>query len=209
MNVTVVTPWVNHPEFWDDYWEAIQAGEPDELIVVDNHSEPPLEFGTLRPQRNLGFSGGCNLGLRHAHTDVVVFLNNDIRLVRPTWLHEIKELVEPSVLVGPLRIDPHAWVDGKPFPYLDGWCLAGMREDLNTLGGFDESLEEPAYFSDNLLCLEARVAGMTLREAHVGLYHKGSRTSLPGENPEVHAVTARNREKYLARARQVLSPITS
>jgi GT2 family glycosyltransferase len=137
-----------------------------------------------------------------------VFLNNDIRMTRRTWLAELVHAVEPGVLAGPLRIDPHAWVDGQPIPYLDGWCLAGMAEDLSNLGGFDETLEEPAYFSDNLLCLEARVAGMTLREVHVGLFHMGSRTSLPGENPEVHAVTARNREKYMARARQVLSPVT-
>jgi len=129
-------------------------------------------------------------------------------MTRASWLDELTDAVEPGVLAGPLRIDPHAWVDGQPIPYLDGWCLAGMRDDLNTLGGFDETLEEPAYFSDNLLCLEARIAGMTLREARVGLYHMGSRTSLPGDNPEVHAVTASNREVYMARAREVLSPVT-
>ena len=66
--------------------------------------------------------------------------------------------------MGPLRYDNHAKVDDQSLPYLDGWCLAGMREDLLELGGFDESLEEPAYYSDNLLCLEARAHGMTLRD---------------------------------------------
>ena len=62
-------------------------------------------------------------------------------------------------LAGPLRFGRHADVDGEQFPYIDGWCLAGMREDLLRLGGFDEGLDEPAYYSDNLLCLEARAAG--------------------------------------------------
>ena len=65
----------------------------------------------------------------------------------------------------------HSDVDGHSFPYIDGWCLAGMREDLLRLGGFDESLQEPAYYSDNLLCLEARAAGMTLRDVRPGLDH--------------------------------------
>ena len=95
---------------------------------------------------------------------MVLFLNNDIRMTDHRWLEDIREAVEPGVLVGPLRYDNHAKVDDQHLPYIDGWCLAGMREDLLELGGFDESLEEPAYYSDNLLCLEARAHGMTLRD---------------------------------------------
>ena len=118
---------------------------------------------------NLGFAEGSNAGLRRARGEAVLFLNNDIRLGRRGWLEEIRQAVEPGVLVGPLRGDFHSQVDGHPMPYIDGWCLAGMTDDLLALGGFDADLEEPAYYSDNLLCLEARAAGMTLRDLRVGL----------------------------------------
>ncbi len=177
--------------------------EGDENIIVDNGSDPPLKFATLSPSRNLGFSAGSNAGLRHATADAVLFLNNDIAHRRRGWLAEIRQALEPGVLVGGLRFDRHADVDGIQFPYLDGWCLAGMREDLLALAGFDESLEEPAYYSDNLLCLEARSAGMTLREVPIWLSHRESYTSKPATNPNVQAATAANRARYIARAREL------
>jgi GT2 family glycosyltransferase len=95
-------------------------------------------------------------------------------------------------------------VDGTLFPYIDGWCLAGMTKDIYALGGFDEDLAEPAYYSDNLLCLQARMSGMTLRDVRVLLHHKVSVTSEPGRNPEVEAASAANRKMYQALARSVI-----
>jgi len=93
-------------------------------------------------------------------------------------------------------------VDGQTMPYLDGWCLAGMTEDLREIGGWDESFDEPSYFGDNDLCLRARAAGMGLREAKVGLRHKLNQTA--GRNAFVSAVTLANRERYLTRARELM-----
>lgn len=201
--VAIVTPWYGNEQLWPGYWDAVRAGEPDEVIVVDNASEPPLEFATLRVQENLGFCGGSNRGLEHATSDIVVMLNNDVELVRKTWLKDLVNLVEPGILAGPLRTDPHAWVDGQPVPYIDGWCLAATREDLEDLGGFDETLEEPGYYSDNLLCLEARAAGMSLRQANVGLRHLRGMTARQ-EQALTHHATLANRAKYEARARELL-----
>lgn len=159
----------------------------------------------LTPAYNLGFSGGSNLGLRNATCDAVLFLNNDVALGHHGWLDTIRAALEPGVLVGQLRYDRHADVDGQLVPYLDGWCLAGMREDLLELGGFDETLEEPSYYSDNCLCLEARASGLTLREVTVGLHHKESATSRPSVNPEVRRVTLANQVRYQARARELLA----
>lgn len=178
--------------------------EGDENIIVDNGSDPPLEFATISLGTNLGFSGGSNAGLRYASADAVLFLNNDVVFKWRGWLARIRDALEPRVLIGGLRFDRHADVDGEKFPYLDGWCLAGMREDLLALGGFDETLEEPAYYSDNLLCLEARAAGMTLREVGIGLSHLESYTSKPATNPSVQAATAANRARYVTRARELM-----
>ncbi len=175
----------------------------DELLIVDNGSDPPLPFGTIYSETNLGFCAGSNVGLKHATGTVVLFLNNDIVMTRENWLEEIRELVEPGVIVGPLRLDPHADVDGVKFPYVDGWCMAGMREDFLSLGGWDETLAEPAYYSDNFLSLEARLAGMTLRDLRPGLLHKGSSTSMPGIYSSAAAATTANRARYQDLARKV------
>ena len=206
LSLTIVTPWLNHVALADDYFEAVlpDLEDGDKALIIDNASDPPLPFGTLTPGQNLGFAAGSNLGLHAADTDAVLFLNNDVALGRRGWLDEIRQALEPGVLVGPLRYDAHANVDGVPLPYIDGWCLAGMRDDLLALGGFDETLAEPAYYSDNLLCLEARATGMTLREVTVGLHHKESTTSRPASNPDVRRVTLANQARYLTRARELL-----
>ena len=134
----------------------------------------------------------------------MLFLNNDIVLGRRGWLGEIRRWLEPGVLVGQLRNGAHTFVDGNEFEYLDGWCLAGMREDLLAIGGFDETLMEPAYFSDNLLCLEARAAGMTLRDVRVGLRHKENSTAGPAWDARVRAATQANKVRYETRARELL-----
>lgn len=208
MTVSIVTCWLAHPELAADYVEAIEdeleAG--DEVIIMDNGDAPalPFHFRVISPGDNLGFAAGSNAGLRRAAGEVVVMLNNDIRLGRRGWLEELRQTVEPGVLVGPLRADFHSHVDGNPMPYLDGWCLAGMREDLLALGGFDEGLQEPAYYSDNLLCLEARAAGMTLRELRVGLVHKLNVTAGASSEPDVRAAATVNRDRYFARVRELL-----
>lgn len=206
-SITVVTCWLAHHELAEDYVEAVapELRPGDDVIIVDNGGAPDLPFRKLRPTHNLGFAAGSNLGLEHATTDAIVFLNNDVALGRRGWLQVFRDALEPGVLVGKLRTDRHAWVDGMPMPYLDGWALGGMREDLLMLGGFDETLEEPAYFSDNLICLEARASGLTLREVTVGLHHKESATSRPSVNPEVRRVTLANQVRYQARARELLT----
>jgi GT2 family glycosyltransferase len=202
VTVAVITPWFGKPELWPDYQVAIDEARPDEILIVDNGSQPPLDFANVRLQTNKGFCAGSNVGLHMAVSDVIVFLNNDIGLRVRGWLDRILDALEPGVLVGSrLRTDRHAWVDGQPMPYLDGWCLAGYRTELLALGGFDETLAEPAYYSDNLLCLEARARGMTLREAAVGLYHKGGGTA--AADPATVDATLANQVRYQERVREL------
>jgi GT2 family glycosyltransferase len=203
VTVTVVTPWLNHRELERGYWAAMRCCD-FEVLVVDNGSSPPLANG-VRSDRNIGFAAASNLGLSLARTDAVLFLNNDIRPTRPDWSVELKSALEPGVLVGAqLRNGRHAAVDGVDFPYLDGWCLAGMRDDLLALDGFDESFDEPSYYGDNDLCLRARLQGMTLRQADVGLVHLANATAGPGTQPNVAAASRANYQRYATRARQAM-----
>jgi len=208
VTVAVVTPWRDRREFHDAYMQAMEAGPmPDELIVVDNASDPPLEFATVRLDTNLGFAGGSNAGLHAATADIVAFVNNDVMLGEAGWLETLCAAVEPGVLVGAvLRTDSHAWVDGLEVPYLDGWCLAGTRDDLLELGGFDETLAEPAYYSDNLLCLEARAAGFQLREEpRVRLQHLCNGSIGPEDRERQRAASRANRDRYVARVRELVT----
>ncbi len=206
MTVAIVTPWFEHRDLYRDYKAAVDAADPDELWIVDNGSEPPLDFATLRLYDNKGFCGGCNAGLHMADTDAVVFLNNDIELVEADWFEVLTDALEPGVLAGArIRSDPHTLVDGQVVPYLDGWCLAGMRDELLEIGGWDDTLAEPAYFSDNLLCLEARAHGLRLREVPVGLRHKQSVTTRKTSVEKGVAATNANQARYLARARELMA----
>ncbi|MDM7924674.1 MAG: glycosyltransferase family 2 protein, partial [bacterium] len=46
------------------------------------------EAGLVRSPENLGFAGGCNLGLRHADTPYAALLNNDAE-AEPDWLRRL------------------------------------------------------------------------------------------------------------------------
>lgn len=208
-SIAIVTPWHEHGELAAAYFRAVDQGAPDELIIIDNGSATPLQFADIRLQHNEGFHFASNVGLRTATTDAVLFLNNDIEMEERDWLDRIRAALQPGVLVGAcLRTDPHTRVDGEIYPYLDGWCLAGMRDDLLGIGGWDETLEEPAYFGDNILALRARQAGLKLLAIDVGLSHIGSQTSRSLDWAEVAAVTARNRRVYQRMVREANAVLT-
>lgn len=205
--VTVVTPWYEHEELWPDYQLALSVLRSfDRLCIVDNGSQPELEFATVRLGENAGFSWASNYGLDNADTDAVLFLNNDIVASSPEWLMRLRDGIAKGVLTGAkLRFDQHSDVGKLRLPYLDGWCLAGMTEDLLALGGFDTTYQEPAYYVDNDLCLRARVAGMSLREARIGLGHKVGRTAGLKDSPSKIAAIKVNQPKYAKLAREVLA----
>lgn len=79
-----------------------------EVIVVDNASDYCIEFqiseifsdGTyIRSEKNLGFAGGNNLGLRVAKGDYMLFINNDT-VVTPGFLEPLVELLQNNNQIG-------------------------------------------------------------------------------------------------------------
>ena len=102
--LSIVTLWWNRLDLLPDYKKVVGASCANEIIIIDNGSEPPFEcdeFKIIRNATNRGFSRGCNQGLRAATSDVVLFLNNDIKpsSVRK-WGKELLEKVGKGVLVG-------------------------------------------------------------------------------------------------------------
>lgn len=103
------------------------------ILVVDNGSRPEelarlrsVEQGALllRSEQNLGFAGGCNLGIEHAllhGADYVLLLNNDTT-VAPDMLARLvaAQEADPALgVVGPLiyYADPadEVWFSGERF----------------------------------------------------------------------------------------------
>lgn len=215
-----MTPWLDAAELIPGYRRALHAGtdDGDVAVLIDNGSATALRtlWGDdgipdwqrfVRNEQNLGFSRACNQGLAAAATDAVLFLNNDIRMTSSTWLEQIRQALKPGVLVGAqLRRDPHTAVDGRLIPYLDGWCLAGLTDEIRNLGGWNDTFEEPAYYGDNELCVRAVAAGMTLVEAPVGLRHLSNYTS---RRMDVTGVSARNRDRYEQAVRDLLPAVAA
>lgn len=79
-----------------------------EVILVDNAStDGSLEFlqsrfprvRLLSQDRNLGFAGGCNAGIREARGRYVALLNNDTE-ADPGWLQELIAAIESNPNIG-------------------------------------------------------------------------------------------------------------
>jgi len=162
------------------------AGNPaNEILVVDNGSADDSvayvrshfpQVKLLALDRNLGFGGGSNAGFREAKNDIVVLLNNDMR-VEPDFLAPLLEgFADPQVFAVSCQIffkDPNKvreetgltqgwWQDGAlrvrhrtdaavtdlfPCFYGGGGSCAFDRRKFQQLGGFDE-LFAPFYFED-------------------------------------------------------------
>jgi GT2 family glycosyltransferase len=87
--VSIITVNYNQPEVTEMLLQSIYSQEeyqPLEIIVVDNGSKanfvpilrvkyPDVLF--IRSERNLGFAGGNNLGIRQAKGDYLFLVNND------------------------------------------------------------------------------------------------------------------------------------
>lgn len=208
MRLAVVTPWWNHLDLLPGWFDAVNVPGVDEIVAVDNGSEPAfpdtsLSVRVVRNERNRGFSRASNQGLAAATADAVLFLNNDVVRLRSRPFDQLLDELAPGRLVGAeLKAPAHAAVDGRVIPYLDGWCLAGMKADLEALGGWDESFEEPSYFGDNDLCLRAMRAGFRLAAADVGLRHISNVSS---RCMDVAGVSGRNYQRYAARVREHLA----
>src|SRR4051794_6723017 len=69
----------------DDSAERIRSAAPHAVLIVS--------------KENLGFAGGCNLGVRNASGEYVAFLNNDAK-PDAGWVRAAVERFESSAAVG-------------------------------------------------------------------------------------------------------------
>jgi GT2 family glycosyltransferase len=199
MKASIIIPVWNGREYLPDCLDALLAQEfPHfEVIVVDNASgdgsadfiaEHYPEVQIIRNKHNLGFAGGCNVGLRAARGDVLVLLNQDTRAF-PDWLgFLVRDLQKSEIgVVGckslypddktiqhaggwiqwPLALAHHygqgeqdvgQWDEARPVEYVTGAAIAFRRDVLEHVGFLDEEFW-PGYFEDADFCFRIREAG--------------------------------------------------
>ena len=171
----------------------------------------------VRPPRNLGFSGGCNLGARRATGDVLAFVNADavvdgdaLRRLAAVACRDDVGIATASVRLAddPTRLnsggnDIHflgiSWSGGfgesaeahaveRDVAGASGAAMTIRREVWDELGGFDDAYF--AYYEDAELSLRAWMSGrrvVYVPDAVVVHRYEFSR------NPQKHYLAERNR----------------
>lgn len=208
--VTIVTPWLNHPELIPQYEAAVQGAE--QVIIIDNGSNDEtaaaladmmkrLPGALVTLPTNQGYSHANNLGLERATGEIVIFLNNDIEAAGD-WLSMVRQTVHGKCLVGPsLGI---RYVDGIPIPYLEGWCLAGETEAVRRVGGWNDTDFPGLYWEDNEFCYRATRGGLSLRQARLPLRHINNYTS--SRTPGAYDNSEANRAVFESIVRRNIAP---
>ncbi len=164
---------------------ALEGNPAHEIIVVDNaSSDGTAEFieqsfpgvRVLKLEQNRGFGGGSNAGFQAAKNDVVVLLNNDMRVEANFLPPLLRGFADPRVFAVSSQIffsDPAKrreetgltqgeWINGRlhvrqliddqisdlfPVFYAGGGSTAYDRRKFLELSGFDP-LMEPFYLED-------------------------------------------------------------
>lgn len=198
-------------------------GEDVEVIVVDNASNDGSADAVkgaevIRNERNLGYAGGMNVGIRRAleqGADAVLLLNNDVE-VDPGAIHAMVAVSEGAGAVSPLIVfadDPEEiWYAGARFDPRSGYhgrqltdrietvreteriCGAAVlmtRQSLERVGLFDEELF--AYAEDVDWSLRARDLGLPLLVTPQGrIRHKVSASTGGEGSPNALYYSTRN-----------------
>lgn len=167
-----------------------------EVILVDNSANFPSKFGSMglrsvqlvTSQKNLGASGGRNLGIRHSTGEYLFFIDDDVTIDRNS-LAELTRIAEsdPSIgIIGPSMflydIPSKAWFYNSyvsqdsheeivDVPLVVGGALFIKRDVFRKIGLFDEIYF--VYHEDWDLCYRAKKAGFrTVCATKVRSWHK-------------------------------------
>ncbi|MDW7684972.1 MAG: glycosyltransferase family 2 protein [Bacillota bacterium] len=216
-----------------------------EVVLVDNASTDQTKeqlaqwvhpaLRVISSSVNLGFSGGMNLGLRHANGDYLILLNNDT-IVPQGWLKRLlRPLGNPDIgLAGPVTnyslneqkldlvpADPIQGADASWLneiyrfnqgslrftEFLTFFCTAMRRDLFETVGQMDEQFTV-GLFEDNDYCERVKAAGYKLvivDDAFV--YHHGSISFNNMERHLYQSILLRNRVYYETKWRKPWQPV--
>ena len=198
--VTVVVVAYGAEEWLERAVDAALAssGVDVDVVIVDNgctdggvdRAGARRRVEVVRPETNLGFAGGCNLGVRHAHASTIALLNADA-IVEPAALAALVEVAQrPGVGIATASVrladapeqlnsagnEVHftgfSWSGCFREPAsmhaverdalaASGAAMAVRRAVWDELGGFDEQYF--AYYEDADLSLRCWQRGLSVR----------------------------------------------
>lgn len=161
--VSVITVNYQQAALTVDFLRSLSAnvlGVPFEVIVIENRSEtdngllfemacPGVIY--LRSEKNLGFAGGNNLGIRHAKGDYLLFLNNDTEIT-PGFIGALRDELDgrPDIgLLSPLILyyedkESIQYAGYTPMNYLTG-RNKGIGSGEENVGQYDHVTTETGY----------------------------------------------------------------
>jgi GT2 family glycosyltransferase len=194
-----------------------------ELIIVDNGStDGTVEFlnefqkthdnvKIIYNSENLGFSKGCNQGIKVTKGDIIGLLNNDI-LFSSDWIKYIVDFIEKEDNVGfvsPQCIEgfcnsKHKFekktkkISNETISELyikpNFACVFTKKSVFDKIGLFDENFT-PAYFEDDDMIWRATFAGFkNFVLQNIYFYHLGSVTG--STLPNLSDIFERNKKYF-------------
>lgn len=231
----IVVSWNGEP-YLGDCLDAIsaQVGPDDEVIVVDNGSsdgsaalvrERYPQVNLIENERNLGFAGGCNVGLQAAQGEYLMLVNQDVT-VQAGWLGAMLDaLVLPGVGIAGCKLlypdgsiqhaggiircplahpdhygyhepDRGQWDEQREVDYVVGAAMGLRRELMERIGLFDEGFF-PAFYEDTDFCFRARAAGYQVMYAPDGVGVHRETTTVEREGVDYHRWMGRGRLRFV------------
>lgn len=157
-----------------------------------------LPVREMRLLHNVGFLRASNFGLQDARGDVVALLSNDVRVYKD-FVNLVVGMVDndPKILMGGRYLNwDTGWncINGKIYPYIEGWILCATRNAWADLGYFDERYE-PCDFEDVDLSTTAIKKGYSLISMPENFFqHLGGQSI--GFNPAREQITITNKMKF-------------
>lgn len=201
-SISIVVPWWDHTDLLNIWKNNLKHLGKNEVIFVDNGSQKNGKLGLedfcnkhkvklIRNEENRGFSAANNQGLEAATGEYILYLNNDVEILKfPAQLF--------CNLAGEGIAGPGFVQNELGENYLEGWALCIKKSTLETLGGWCEDYG-PGYWDDVDLCFRTRLAGYSLTpipNIQTFMRHKQNTTGRDGRLNQI-ALHIRNRGIFL------------
>jgi len=237
--ITVVVLAYNSEEYMQGCLDALERtrGAAIEVICVDNASHDnsheiaekhPATSKAIRSDKNLGYSGGNNLGWRAGSAPFVVFINPDCRVLPDTLAHLVRPMEDdPEIAVcgallyypnsrkiqhaggilhpngmcehyGMGQNDSEEFHESKDVRYVTGALIAFQRRDLERLGGFDEEYW-PAYYEETDLCRRLLKEGRRIRYVADAIAYHYESPGLEKLSPKFVRTSYRSRMRFVVK----------
>jgi len=195
MKASITIPVFNKSHFTKSCLQDLSHLKDHEIIVVDNNSSDNTEsivkeFNVkyIKLDNNYGFGKAVNIGFENSNSDILITLNNDIRVNanKENWTDKLIEFADKG-FVGPTVgyldskfnfIKESSKIESYPYIYMSGWCICSSRKNWESIKEktfFDERFF--AYFEDTDLGFRIKEKNINFIIQDVPVFHFGKQTS--------------------------------